>query len=56
MQKRRADWVAHNDLALKRPLTVVFPEGSWRELLPEAEIRCEGEQARGGSSASCACA
>jgi hypothetical protein len=46
MQKRRADWVAHNDLTLKRPLTVVFPEGSWRELLPEAEIRCEGERAR----------
>jgi hypothetical protein len=46
MQQRRLDWTLHNELKLKRPLTVVFPEGSWRELLPEAELKCEGMRAR----------
>ena len=46
MERRRADWFQHNELRLKRPLSVVFPEGSWRELLPEAAMKCEGERAR----------
>lgn len=46
MEQRRSDWFEHNELRLKRPLSVVFPEGSWRELLPETEIQCEGARAR----------
>jgi hypothetical protein len=46
MESRRAAWFEHNELRLKRPLTVVFPEGSWSELLPETELSCEAEHAR----------
>jgi hypothetical protein len=47
MESRRAAWVAHNDLESRRPMTVVFPEGAWSELLPEAALMCEAEAARG---------
>ena len=33
--KRR--WIAHNGLTPGLPMVLAFPEGSWRELLPESE-------------------
>lgn len=46
MAERRAMWVQHNQLQRVRPMILVFPEGAWRELLPEDTLQCEGEQAR----------
>jgi hypothetical protein len=46
MAQRRAMWVRHNQLQMMRPMILVFPEGSWRELLPESALQCEGERAR----------
>ena len=46
MAQRRAMWEKHNQLQRVRPMILVFPEGSWRELLPEDALQCEGEQAR----------
>ena len=39
-------WTAHNDLQPGRPLVLVFPEGAWRELLPDTELRCILPRAR----------
>ena len=39
-------WRRHNSLQRVRPMILVFPEGSWRELLPEAGMLCEGQEAR----------
>jgi hypothetical protein len=47
MQVRREMWKRHNRLERVRPMVLVFPEGSWRELLPESALACEGEEARG---------
>jgi hypothetical protein len=44
--KRRELWKQHNSLLPTRPLVLIFPEGSWTELLPEAVLTCETEQAR----------
>jgi len=44
--ERRALWKRHNALDPVRPMILVFPEGSWRELLPETTLTCEGEDAR----------
>src|SRR5690606_11620500 len=46
MDERRSMWRRHNRLERIRPMILVFPEGSWRELLPEAEMLCEGQEAR----------
>ena len=46
MDERRELWRAHNDLEPTRPLIAVFPEGSWRELLPADALACENEEAR----------
>ncbi|NLG51203.1 MAG: hypothetical protein GX552_13935 [Chloroflexi bacterium] len=46
MEERRQMWVRHNRLERVRPMILVFPEGSWRELLPESVLQCEGEEAR----------
>ena len=46
MDERRELWRAHNDLEPTRPLIAVFPEGSWRELLPENSLQCENAEAR----------
>lgn len=46
MAERRNLWVAHNRLGNVRPLILFFPEGSWRELLPDAALTCEGAAAR----------
>lgn len=46
MARRREMWVCHNMLQRQRPMVLVFPEGSWRELLPPVALRCEGSEAR----------
>ena len=46
MAERRAMWKRHNALDRVRPMIFVFPEGSWRELLPESSLTCEDERAR----------
>jgi len=44
--ERRELWKMHNDLQPARPMILIFPEGSWEELLTEKDLRCEGEEAR----------
>lgn len=46
MDERRKLWVKHNRLEPVRPMILVFPEGSWRELLPDSTLECEDETAR----------
>jgi hypothetical protein len=45
--ERRALWKAHNALQPGRPMLLFFPEGSWRELLPDGVLQCEDAGARG---------
>jgi hypothetical protein len=40
MEERRRMWRRHNDLESPRPLVLIFPEGSWNEILPESNRRC----------------
>lgn len=47
MEKRRRMWKSHNALKRVRPMVLIFPEGSWRELLPGTALVCESEEARG---------
>jgi len=44
--ERRELWKMHNDLRPTRPMILIFPEGSWEELLTEKDLQCEGEEAR----------
>lgn len=46
MEERRSMWKRHHRLERVRPMVLVFPEGSWRELLPDSSLECEGEAAR----------
>src|SRR5208283_4176068 len=46
MAERRRLWKKHNALEPCRPLILVFPEGSWRELLPDRELACETKEGR----------
>ena len=46
MEERRALWRRHNALQPARPLLLVFPEGAWRELLPESALRTAAPAAR----------
>ncbi len=46
MDQRREMWKAHNSLKMKHPMILVFPEGSWSELLPKSAMECEDEKAR----------
>ncbi len=46
MAERRAEWRRHNSLRPGRPMVLVFPEGSWRELLPDEALACHDEMAR----------
>ncbi len=39
--ERRALWKRHNSLEPLRPMLLVFPEGSWEELLPWSGLRCQ---------------
>ncbi|HUU99043.1 MAG TPA: hypothetical protein VM487_25195, partial [Phycisphaerae bacterium] len=51
MAERREAWKRHNSLRRVRPMILVFPEGSWRELLPGSALECEDAAARGIESA-----
>ncbi|NQT51458.1 hypothetical protein HQ576_05380 [bacterium] len=46
MSERKALWKRHNRLDRPRAMILVFPEGSWGELLPQSALACEGEDAR----------
>jgi hypothetical protein len=46
MAERRREWKRHNDLRPGRPMILIFPEGAWRELLPEEVLQCETPEAR----------
>lgn len=47
MDERRHLWTEHNSLRSNRPMMLVYPEGAWRELIPEKALACEGRRARG---------
>ncbi|MDP6039522.1 MAG: hypothetical protein QGG64_13310, partial [Candidatus Latescibacteria bacterium] len=40
-EERRVLWKNHHALGAGRPLILIFPEGSWRELLPGDQLVCE---------------
>jgi len=40
-------WKQHNSLQRIRPLVLIFPEGSWRELLPWESLSCSDPFCRG---------
>ncbi len=44
--ERREQWKQHNSLKSLRPMILVFPEGSWEELLTEKDLLCEEDKAR----------
>ncbi|MDY7080148.1 MAG: hypothetical protein SXV54_24975 [Chloroflexota bacterium] len=44
--ERRELWRKHNSLQLVRPMILIFPEGSWYELLPQDELVCETDETR----------
>ncbi len=44
--ERRELWFRHNSLQPTRPLILLFPEGAWEELLPNAAFTCIDEKAR----------
>jgi hypothetical protein len=44
--ERRELWRRHNSLKAVRPMLLVFPEGSWIELIPFSSLRCEHGLAR----------
>ena len=48
IQKQKAQmWTRHNDLERLRPLVLVFPEGSWREMLTDRDLKTTDPSARG---------
>lgn len=47
MAERKALWKRHNALDPVRPMILVFPEGSWGELLPGDTLVCRDAKARG---------
>ena len=46
-QEKRDLWYRHNALEPTRPLIFCDPENSWDEIIPPAQLECEGELARG---------
>lgn len=42
-ETRRGMWYRHNALKPERPMTLCFPEGAWRELLPQSELKASDE-------------
>ena len=47
MAERQELWKKHNSLQPVRPMILLFPEGSWGELLPHSVLKCQGKKARG---------
>jgi hypothetical protein len=45
-EERRSRWKLHNSLKSTEPMLLVFPEGAWRELLPEESLICRSEEGR----------
>ncbi len=45
-QVKREQWYRHNALQSERPLVFCDPENVWREIIPNADLRCTGELAR----------
>ena len=45
-EERRDLWKKHNRLKPERPMILIFPEGSWIELIPSADLACEDKTAR----------
>lgn len=45
--ERAAMWTRFNKLQPERPMVLIFPEGSWRELLPEDQLECSDPFCRG---------
>ncbi|MDH7571651.1 MAG: hypothetical protein QHJ73_18895, partial [Armatimonadota bacterium] len=46
MAARRDEWRRHNGLRPGRPMILVFPEGSWSELIPPSSLQCQEERYR----------
>ena len=46
MAERVEMWRRHNSLHRVRPMILLVPEGSWRELLPDSSYACENNRAR----------
>jgi hypothetical protein len=46
MAERKEAWKKHNSLQPCRPLVLMFPEGSWGELLPHTVLKCTDGGAR----------
>jgi len=46
MAERRRRWVVHNSLRSQEPMMLVFPEGAWRELLPDDSLACRDPHSR----------
>lgn len=46
MEQRRIAWKHHNALGAGKPLLLLFPEGAWRELLPDSALQCTDPVAR----------
>jgi len=47
MAEKREMWKRHHSLERVRPMVLVAPEGSWRELVPAESLQCEQWPARG---------
>lgn len=46
-EERKRLWKAHNSLKPVRPMILIFPEGSWEELVPSSSLKCEEPALRG---------
>ena len=46
MDRRRSEWKRHNSMQPGRPMMLIFPEGSWGELLPDSVLVCTEPRAR----------
>lgn len=46
VQNRITLFTKHNSLQPVRPLILVFPEGSWAELLPGSDLQCQSDRGR----------
>ena len=44
--EKRALWYMHNALEATRPLVFCDPENGWNEIIPPAQLECQGELAR----------
>lgn len=46
MEARKKSWTNFNGLKPEKPMILCFPEGAWRELLPEKDMQCESQELR----------